>query len=136
MNFLSEFYRGFKLIVAGLSGVSAVGAIIGGFIIGGVGGTVLIVGGSLWITTSLFTVFDAVSVHSAIAKDVKKLESSVNKFEHENTKLHGNVEALEIAKESYIEENRKLTNSVKKTEEQLGKLVNVKTEYELSLIHI
>lgn len=137
MHFLSSLYRNIKLTIASLSGLAGLGALIAGIVIGSTGGTVLIVGGSLWVVTSGFSIFDSVAAHSAIKKDVDRLEKNVDifgkenlKLEGENTKLAGSVERLEIAKDRYIEENKKLATSVKQSQDQVKKLSDLKTQYE------
>lgn len=130
MNYLSGLYRRVKVTIAGFSGIAAIGALIAGIAIGGVGGTVLIVGGSLWTVTAAFSIFDSVATHSAIAKDVKKLEKNVDTFSDENTRLHGDIDLLEQAKDDYVEQNRVLATSLHKSENQIKKLCNLKQKFE------
>lgn len=130
MNFLSNIYKAVKLTIASFSGIAAVGALVTGIVVGGTGGIILIIGGSLWIATSSFSIFDSVAVHSAIARDVKKLQEGLKKFNEENKKLHGNVVQLEHITNDYIEENKELAKSLKKSEEQLKILSDLKGQYE------
>lgn len=130
MRFLTEAYRRIKITIASLSGLTALGALITGIVTGGISGTILVIGGCLWVVTSGFSIFDSVAAHSAITRDVNKLEKNVDIFEQENTKLEGNVRSLEQAKEDYIEQNRLLTTSVKNSQNQIKKLSDLKIKYE------
>jgi chromosome segregation ATPase len=130
MHFLSNAYRRIKLTIASASGLAGLGALIAGIAIGGTGGTVLIIGGSLWVATSGFSIFDSVAAYSAIKRDVDRLEKNVDTFSQENLKLEGNIRGIEIAKDRYVEENRKLTISVKRSQDQVKRLSDLKIEYE------
>lgn len=130
MRFLTRMYRNLKLGIASIGGIAGVTAVIAGIVFGGVGGTVLIIGGSLWIVSSGFSIFDSVAAHSAIKKDVDRLEDNVDKFSLENITLTGNVVAIQEARDHYIQENKKLAVSIKKSEEQVQCLSELKIQYE------
>jgi hypothetical protein len=130
MDFLSNMYKGIKMTVATVSGLAGVGGIIGGIVVGGTGGIILIVSGSLSIATAGFSVFDSIAAHSAIAKDIKKLKGNVDDFYKQNLKLQSNMDAIEKTKNEYIVQNNKLLNSLNMSEEQVNKLSDLKLKYD------
>jgi len=130
MFFLSGIYRTIKLAIAGLGGISAIGALVAGIVMGGTTGTILIVGGSLWVANSAFHFFDTAVPFSILKKDLDNLRDQLKKFSDENIKLHGNVAELEKIKIDFIKENEKLIHSLEKSEVQLGKLDKLKQKYE------
>lgn len=131
MNFLSSVYRTIKIGVSGLTGLLGVASIVtGAFFITGTSGIVLVTGGSICCAAAGFNLFDSISAHSAIMKDVKKLEENVNKFHDENILLSNNVSNLETTKLEYINQNKKLADSLKNSEQQIKKLSDLKVQYE------
>lgn len=129
--FISKLYKYTKITISGISAITAIGAIITGVMFGsGIGGTVLIIGGSLWAVVSCFSLYDSIIVHNAIAKDVEKLKHNVNTFSTENEKLHNNIKSLEDVKQCYIDENNKLSMTVKQANEQINKLTVIKSQYD------
>lgn len=131
MNFLSNVYRTIKIGVSGLTGVLGIAGIVSGAcFISGTGGIVLITGGSICLAAGGFGLFDSISAHSAIMKDVKKLEENVNRFHDENILLSNNVTSLETTKLEYVNQNKKLADSLKTSEQQIKKLSDLKVQYD------
>lgn len=130
MNFLAGVYRNFKIFISSTSGLAGIAAIIAGIVVGSTTGIVLIIGGSLWTVNSAFSLFDSITIQNAIRKDVEKLQNNVVIFSQENVKLSGNITELEKSKNAYIEQNNRLIESVKKSEQQLTKLSELKSQYE------
>lgn len=131
MDFLSSLYQNIKIGVAGLGSAGSIACIIvGSLATHGVVGIVMIVGGSVWLLTSGFVLFDSIKVHSLIRKDVNRLKKLTNDFRAENFSLKKNVQELGAAKEQIQRQNDLLQINIENASKQIYDLSLLKTEYE------
>lgn len=131
MDFLSSLYRNIKIGVAGLGGAGSITCIVAGSVLThGVIGIVMIVGGSVWLLTSGFVLFDSIKVHSLIAKDVKRLKKLTKEFQKENYELKTNVQELHNVKEKFRKQNIILQQNVEASVKQIHELTLLKKDYE------
>src|SRR3990170_1816635 len=128
MYFLSNIYRNVKLAVATVGGIGAIITIIYGAVSSG--GTVFIVGGSVWLVQTGFNFFDSSKAQIDIKKQVKKLEKNLDVFSKENEILKGNIGELQSAKDEYVRQNIKLAQNFEKSDKQIEKLAKLKEQYE------
>lgn len=127
MDFLTEMYRNVKLGVAGLGGVMSTTLIIVGIVATkGALGIAMIIGGSIWLSSSGFILFDSIKVSSLIRKDIEKLKKQTLEYKFENSRLTNSVNALKKVNDRFIE-------SANKSEEQIKNLSYLKTGYEKAL---
>lgn len=131
MDFLSSLYRNVKIGVAGVGGAGSITCIvIGSVLTHGLLGIVMIVGGSVWLMTSGFVLFDSLKVHSLIKKDVDRLKHLTEQFRVRNYELTINVQSLHDAKEKFRKQNELLQKNVDTATKQILELTKLKKEYE------
>jgi len=130
MDFLSKCYKNTKLTIGGLGGILSVTTIVMGAVSGG---AFLIVGGSLWLSSSAFVLFDGVRAHSIIKKDVDRLRKLTEDFEQENMELKNNVDTLNTLKTRFIQENNRLTTSINDSRVQINNMVDLNNKYQTTL---
>ena len=127
MDFLSSFYRNLKIGVAGIGSIMAVSLIVVGVIATkGTLGIVMAVGGSIWLASSGFIMFDSTRVSSLIKRDVKRLKKNTLEFKFENQRLSNNVSSL-------TDIQGRLIKSANKSEDQIKILSNLKITYEKTM---
>jgi chromosome segregation ATPase len=127
MDFMSSFYRNLKIGVAGIGSVMAVSLIIVGVIATkGTLGIVMAVGGSIWLASSGFIMFDSTRVSSLIKRDVDRLKRNTLEFKFENQRLNNNVTTLTNIQD-------RLVASVSKSENQVKTLSILKIGYEKTI---
>jgi len=91
------------------------------------------VGGSIWLITSGFVLFDGIRVHSLIEKDVKKLKELRDEFQKENLSLRHNVEGLNITKNKIEKQNNRLQVNIDNAATQILSLTGLKKQYEKNM---
>lgn len=127
MNFFSSIYQKIKLAFSGLGVAGSTATIIVGIVVTkGLIAIPIIAGGISWLCVSSISLVETMSTYSIIKKDIDRLRNNIETFENENfelkaniTSMNGDIKKLMAARVAFVEENKKLVESLKKSEKQI-----------------
>lgn len=141
MNFFSSIYQKIKLAFSGLGVAGSTATIIVGIVVTkGLIAIPIIAGGISWLCVSSISLVETMSTYSIIKKDIDRLRNNIETFENENfelkaniTSMNGDIKKLMAARVAFVEENKKLVESLKKSEKQILTMNDIINENKILL---
>ncbi len=125
--FVNKCFSTLKTVLGGIGTIASTGLIIYGTL--GGASWVYVGGGILYLTESLFLLFDSSKVAADIRKELGKLKTNIDSFNEENKQLKDNVNDLNEIKNEFVQKNKDLHQTLQNVNEQVCALGSIKKDY-------